>query len=554
LKGVFDVMQLTLFGGVNEIGGNKILVEHDKTRLFLDFGTSMGYESDFFSEFLDARANTSLKDRIVIGALPKIDGVYQKDLIIPDNFESLSNTEYKRVLTQSSEYFTVDGLQTFEEYYKKNGRSFADGILLSHAHLDHTGAIGFLHSSIPLYCSKESHILVKAIDEVTNFKSLAITSQKKYFDFYTEKSMFPFSPRLNKKNICRPCNSLSDLQVFKIGKITVKHISQDHSVPGASSYVLEDSKGKRILYTGDIRFHGRMKMSVDDYVKKVGGKIDVMLCEGTRIDSDKTLYEKDMITNMTEKIRSVKGLVFVDFSWKDTTRYETILDACKQTGRDFVINGRLAYLLAKLGRYPNDSNVKVFLKRKGSCVYSPGDYSRYKHEYGCSVEWSEGDIDSTHYDNGIVAADIRKHPGRYVLMLSYFDLNQIFDIADKNGQIPDSFMIKAQCAPFCDEMELDEERFIHWLDMFGIAYELDKKPLSDSCTNPDCSKIKKVMKRDHVSGHVSRNEISEMIGKIKPRKVIPIHTQYTYEFVKIVDKIGEGIEVVLPRVGEIYNM
>ncbi len=28
-------MQLTLFGGVNEIGGNKILVEHDKTRFVL---------------------------------------------------------------------------------------------------------------------------------------------------------------------------------------------------------------------------------------------------------------------------------------------------------------------------------------------------------------------------------------------------------------------------------------------------------------------------------------------------------------------------------------
>jgi len=33
-------MEITLHGGVNEIGGNKILVEHKNTRIFLDFGMS----------------------------------------------------------------------------------------------------------------------------------------------------------------------------------------------------------------------------------------------------------------------------------------------------------------------------------------------------------------------------------------------------------------------------------------------------------------------------------------------------------------------------------
>ena len=35
-----SVTSLTFYGGVNEIGGNKILLEDKDTRVFLDFGKS----------------------------------------------------------------------------------------------------------------------------------------------------------------------------------------------------------------------------------------------------------------------------------------------------------------------------------------------------------------------------------------------------------------------------------------------------------------------------------------------------------------------------------
>jgi ribonuclease J len=39
------VTSLTFYGGVDEIGGNKVLVEDQNTRLFLDFGMSFGLAS-----------------------------------------------------------------------------------------------------------------------------------------------------------------------------------------------------------------------------------------------------------------------------------------------------------------------------------------------------------------------------------------------------------------------------------------------------------------------------------------------------------------------------
>jgi len=43
---------LTFYGGVNEIGGNKILLEADGTRIFLDFGMSFNIADQYFAEFL----------------------------------------------------------------------------------------------------------------------------------------------------------------------------------------------------------------------------------------------------------------------------------------------------------------------------------------------------------------------------------------------------------------------------------------------------------------------------------------------------------------------
>ena len=40
---------ITFYGGVNEIGGNKILVEDGDTKLFLDFGMSFSSRKQYYS-------------------------------------------------------------------------------------------------------------------------------------------------------------------------------------------------------------------------------------------------------------------------------------------------------------------------------------------------------------------------------------------------------------------------------------------------------------------------------------------------------------------------
>jgi ribonuclease J len=46
------MVSLTFYGGANEIGGNKILLEDKDARIYLDFGQSFDFGEDYFYEFL----------------------------------------------------------------------------------------------------------------------------------------------------------------------------------------------------------------------------------------------------------------------------------------------------------------------------------------------------------------------------------------------------------------------------------------------------------------------------------------------------------------------
>jgi hypothetical protein len=73
--------KLTFFGGVKEIGGNKILLEDKGTRIFFDFGMSFGKRGKFFEEFLTPRTANGIGDFINMGLIPDIPGLYREGLL-----------------------------------------------------------------------------------------------------------------------------------------------------------------------------------------------------------------------------------------------------------------------------------------------------------------------------------------------------------------------------------------------------------------------------------------------------------------------------------------
>ena len=72
---------LTFHGGLNEIGGNKILLEDGKVKIWLDFGLSFGQMGKFYDEFMNPRKYNGLNDFFEMGLLPKLDGLYRCDFL-----------------------------------------------------------------------------------------------------------------------------------------------------------------------------------------------------------------------------------------------------------------------------------------------------------------------------------------------------------------------------------------------------------------------------------------------------------------------------------------
>jgi ribonuclease J len=115
---------LTFYGGVDEIGGNKILLKDGDTSVFLDFGMSFGMKRMFYSPpFLSPKSEKGLQE---FGILPKIDGVYRFDEKPPA----------------------------------------IDAVFVSHAHLDHSAYLAFLKREIPVYCGETTRTILETLSTI----------------------------------------------------------------------------------------------------------------------------------------------------------------------------------------------------------------------------------------------------------------------------------------------------------------------------------------------------------------------------------------------------
>jgi len=133
------MVSMTFYGGVDEIGGNKVLLEDGDVRVFLDFGQSFTMGCDFFTGWLSPRAINGLGDYFEFGLLPKLKGLYAE--------EQLRFTDVSYVKPQF------------------------DAVFLSHAHFDHVNHIQFLDREIPVCLGVGTKLFLEAMEKTSGFCS-----------------------------------------------------------------------------------------------------------------------------------------------------------------------------------------------------------------------------------------------------------------------------------------------------------------------------------------------------------------------------------------------
>ncbi|MHA1359398.1 MAG: MBL fold metallo-hydrolase [Candidatus Helarchaeota archaeon] len=639
-------MKITLYGGINEIGGNKILVESkDGTRIFLDFGRRLGFTSRFYQEYIQPRQKNILRDFLKLGLIPRLPNIYRNDLLKVD-FDSLGDDaeKYKLPFKDAPDYCECPDLLNvpIDEFH-------VDGVFITHGHYDHFQDLSLLDPAIPIYCSKDTEILIKAIADLTQMK---IENQFYYYYDYKlskkaphYKTAFPgsleikdegrtgldkymldipgFSLELSMKKspLERTYVNIDPKDGITLNSLHIDIIPVDHSVPGAVSFLVTDMVAqKTLLYSGDFRFEGIDTPDIEGFIQIIQSKtkkIDAFICEGTRIDSNELKTEKEIEKNITDKMKSVEGLILIDYNWKDLGRLQTILNCCKNAGRTLLIPPKIAYILFKFHQsdpetYLNPSEAEhlaVYLKRRGNLLYSPNDYN--KHELGYFKQWGRNeaqkdkaivrirhlldtleaetdqsieatvnllfntfkqykkiletvksewfedvsddeiedilttiwDLATFHFQNGINAIQIRESPEKYVLTLSFWDVNELFDLSPITNDMSGSYFIRASTQPFNDEMVLDEQKMMTWMDHFNIKYEA--VPLDATAVGGENQMM---FSREHISGHATAPMIKKILTQLNPQLIIPVHTIHSAEFRKIGDALG--LNVITPQYGK----
>jgi ribonuclease J len=407
---------LTFYGGVNEIGGNKILLEDKDTKVFLDFGKGFSRRAKFFEEYINPRTSNGIVDFLTMGLVPDIQGVYRDDLM------------------------KMAG--------RKPEKPDIDAVLLSHAHADHADYISFLHEDIPIYMGYACHLILKALSERAS-RSL-------------EKEILDYKPRpysTKDEAIPRKINEFRTGDKFKIGSLEVEPIHVDHSVPGAYGFIIYTSEGP-VVYTGDIRLHGTNSQMTRDFITKAKEvKPIALITEGTRINESEKEESEDLVYKESSKIVSeTDKLVFADFNFKDVDRLRTFFNIAKENDRKFVVKINDAYFLKYLSQdkhlsVPNidDENIIIYLPKRGSGTYNDKDYKGKDKEF----------LD---LHNTWTAEQIAARENKVLCAIGFYSFTALIDMKPKSG----ARYIHSASEPYTEEQEISQERVDAWLEHFGM--------------------------------------------------------------------------------------
>jgi putative mRNA 3-end processing factor len=161
-----------------------------------------------------------------------------------------------------------------------------DAVILTHSHLDHSGAIPvfYIHGKKTLYANKLTLELSQLL--VSDF--IHLSSYYLPFEYLELKSMMRSSKHVD-FNIEQ-----------KVGDITFQLLNAGH-IPG-SAQILVEAGGKRLLYTGDFNTTDTRLL---EGAKMECGDLDAVIIESTYADeehSNRLELEKRFVDRLTEVV------------------------------------------------------------------------------------------------------------------------------------------------------------------------------------------------------------------------------------------------------------
>jgi len=520
---------VTVLDGHDSIGGTKILLSTGAERVLLDFGTNFRRMGTFYEEFLHPRPTRGLTDLLEVGLLPRRRGFYRSDLLPPGDYP------------RGDAEFEGEG---------------PTAVFLTHAHLDHCGALAYLDPSIPVYLTPASLAILRAWQETT--KPDLFTEITYYTERRTETGALlgteRGSPRRRRpfRLLGEPVGDLASVLSSSPSKrlaidgplpgsgagdgpvraLNLHALTVDHSLYGSVAFVA-DVDGARVAYTGDVRFHGERGRETESFLRELERRApDVLLVEGTRLLPAGATADQPITTEVEVARRSLATvqeyagrLVVADFGPRNIERLKTFREVAQSTDRELVVTGKDAYLLALLARavpgVPTD--------------FGPGRIRIWSEPTVRALSPWEERVDAWFPDAVIGPDEIVRHPGRHLLCFSFFDAN---DLVDLRAATPGGLWLYSSSEAHGEEQEFDFHRlqnWIAWAGMHQVGFHYD--PSRDELTfEPGY----------HASGHATQAELLEFVRRSNARRIVPVHSETPGRYRELLGPEGARVELPVP--------
>lgn len=201
------------------------------------------------------------------------------------------------------------------------------GIIITHSHEDHCGAIPHLWEDLgcPIYATKFTVNFVK----------------EKLKEFRMENKV--------------PVKEVAVNGSTNLGPFTVEFINITHSIPETNSLLITTEVGSA-LHTGDWKFDPKPVVGETSNIKRlkeIGDKGDLLaaVCDSTNILSKHgPESESEIYQNIYNIIKRSKKLVAVSLFASNVARIETISQAARALNRKVVLLGRSLWRIVKVAK------------------------------------------------------------------------------------------------------------------------------------------------------------------------------------------------------------
>ncbi len=372
--------EFTLHFGGTTIGGMIAEVRHGKHRVLFEMGAAYDPRTDLYSTGILQRREGWLKDALLLGQVPKIDGVFPAAAIAG-----------------------VPGIIPAEE------SDVETIVFITHLHLDHMAYMGAVHPDIPVYLSANAQRIEQALEETGE----GVPTFRSEYTAFT-----PGEP-------------------IRFGEIELLPLLSYDMAYGHSSCLIT-IPGGTVHWTGDLVMHRPEELPnrlVEIELLRERG-VDVLICdcceymdaelvEEFRDDSGRlraTLElpegwksEEEMAEDREGWLDGASGLVVFNYYQREMAMIELLQNLAARYGRELVLEPDAAWIVHRyFGVQPN--------------VYVP-DSPRYRPE--SPEAWFTELMGQCTL---VTRADLDAAPERYLLQNSYPNALELFDLPSEGGR------------------------------------------------------------------------------------------------------------------------